>query len=371
MKKILLPFSLMLMMILAAENGSAQVLVTYNFSAGDAATPTASHLTLTPFNRVVLTASTTIVSGVLVTTGFTTSASADTNQYVEFTATVEEGYILSLDSMGYTTQKSSAGPGFVNIGYGVAPGLLNTFSTPVAPPSSVTSSVFRWNFPDTTVGSGATIKFRFYGWASLATGGSLRLDNIILYGRIDAALPVKLSSFNAATNNDEEVVLDWTTAQEINNSHFEVEKSNDGKTFTSIGKVTGAGNSNKTNRYNFIDRNDPQTGTVYYRLKQVDFNGQYEYSKQVVVKNDLAKSFTFSVSPNPLNDQSVLSYQLTYASTVNVTIINSLGQPVFQFTQNEQLSGKHDVILPELTKGVYVVNITANGQHQTLKVLKN
>jgi hypothetical protein len=98
-----------------------------------------------------------------------------------------------------------------------------------------------------------------------------------------AALDVDLISFNAKVNNFS-VVLSWVTASEINNSHFEVMKSIDGQTFEPIGRVEGAGNSTSILDYSFQDKD--VKAKQYYKLKQLDFDGQFAYSDVVLVKSE-------------------------------------------------------------------------------------
>jgi len=94
-------------------------------------------------------------------------------------------------------------------------------------------------------------------------------------------LPVTFTSFKA-TNENNRIRLEWTTAQEQNSSHFEVEKSSDGVSFRSIGTKTAAGNSATPRQYSFIDES-PFAGSNYYRLRQVDLDGHFIYSSVVVV----------------------------------------------------------------------------------------
>jgi hypothetical protein len=96
-------------------------------------------------------------------------------------------------------------------------------------------------------------------------------------------LPVELTQFSGRAVESVNQ-LDWTTASEINCDYFNVEASKDGESFITGGSVQGAGNSTVTNNYSFTDEN-PFPGTTYYRLKQMDFDGQYEYSKVIDVTN--------------------------------------------------------------------------------------
>lgn len=96
-------------------------------------------------------------------------------------------------------------------------------------------------------------------------------------------LPVVWLSFTGNRMPNGTVQLNWSTASELSNSHFEVERTADGKTFTKLDEVKGNGTTNKISKYTYTDK-QPGTATVYYRLKQVDFNSKFEYSKLVAVK---------------------------------------------------------------------------------------
>ncbi|ARS36602.1 hypothetical protein [Pontibacter actiniarum] len=112
-------------------------------------------------------------------------------------------------------------------------------------------------------------------------------------------LPVELISFSGVASANG-VALQWSTASEENNSHFEVERSADGKQFEQIGSVQGHGTSSVMQRYRHLDSR-PLPGQNYYRLKQVDYDGQFEYSKVIAVATaeGLAKQLQIMLSPNP------------------------------------------------------------------------
>jgi hypothetical protein len=114
-------------------------------------------------------------------------------------------------------------------------------------------------------------------------------------------LPVSLVSFTASVNKDK-VLLDWTTASEINNNYFIVEKSADGNSFTEMDKIKGAGNSATTRHYHLTDYN-PDPGISYYRLKQTDYDGAITYSKWVDVNVQL--KYDISVGPNPIKGRAI------------------------------------------------------------------
>ncbi len=139
-----------------------------------------------------------------------------------------------------------------------------------------------------------------------------------------STLPVRLLQFNGRVDNGI-VYLNWTTSQEINNSHFDVERSSNGTSFEKIGTVAARGGI--TNAYSF---NDTKAGTVnFYRLKQVDKNGASTYSKTVLIRGDLDK-IVAKVSPNPFSGSVNVSFQSVKAETVSIRLYNQTGQLVKQ-----------------------------------------
>jgi hypothetical protein len=113
-------------------------------------------------------------------------------------------------------------------------------------------------------------------------------------------LAVELISFTGKAT-ESGINLEWSTASEENNSHFEVERSADGKSFEQIAKIEGNGNSNTTIKYAFTDTN-PHFGDNYYRLRQADFDGKFEYSKTIAVSNTMPEEMQIMMYPNPCRD---------------------------------------------------------------------
>jgi len=139
-----------------------------------------------------------------------------------------------------------------------------------------------------------------------------------------STLPVRLLQFNGRVDNGI-VYLNWSTSQEINNSHFDVERSSNGVSFEKIGTVSARGGI--SNAYSF---NDTKAGTVnFYRLKQVDKNGASTYSKTVLIRGDFDK-IVAKVSPNPFSGSVNVSFQSVKAETVSVRLYNQTGQLVKQ-----------------------------------------
>jgi len=134
-----------------------------------------------------------------------------------------------------------------------------------------------------------------------------------------AALPVELTEFTAKANKVA-VDLMWETASEIDNDFFVIERSSDARRFEAIGKVEGSGSTASISNYSFIDKN-PLKGNNYYRLKQTDFDGAYEYSD---IRNVNFDGEELQIYPNP----SFAGNEITIQGELNspIRIYNSIGQ---------------------------------------------
>jgi hypothetical protein len=173
------------------------------------------------------------------------------------------------------------------------------------------------------------------------------------------ALPVKLTSFTADKYNETQSQLKWSTSSEINNDHFDVERSADGLTWSKIGEVKGAGNSNENIDYTYIDET-PMTGANFYRLKQVDVDGKFEYSNITEVDFNGGRPLNTTVMniyPNPLSAGKGLNIALKESddNIKNIIITNEVGQVVYktdvQETQGYEIQGL------DLPAGIYMVNV--------------
>jgi len=166
----------------------------------------------------------------------------------------------------------------------------------------------------------------------------------------DASLPVELTKFQA-TPTQSNIALNWQTAMELNNDYFSVEKSENGTDFRSIGEVLGAGSTLEIQNYNFIDEH-PNAGMNYYRLKQVDFNGDFEYSEMVAVEYSKNKSAQFF--PNPVRDELAIR---TTSNNTNISIYNVQGQLVRQLS-SLTIDGQYLLNMSDLDGGLYFVQLT-------------
>ena len=189
--------------------------------------------------------------------------------------------------------------------------------------------------------------------------GSTSLINIGAYQF--SVLPVEITSFNAVCDKNL-VQLKWTTAVEINNSGFELERSADGNKWERIGFIKGAGNSNSTKNYSYTDKTLSTSGIYYYRLKQTDFNGSVKYSN-VIETNffSVNKYELFQNYPNPFNPSTVIKYKIAEAGLVTIKVFNSLGEEVSTLVNEIKQPGTYSLSFNAgtLTSGVYLCRIKA------------
>ncbi|MFA9212876.1 MAG: T9SS type A sorting domain-containing protein [Candidatus Methylacidiphilales bacterium] len=172
-------------------------------------------------------------------------------------------------------------------------------------------------------------------------------------------LPVKWQSFTAKLII-ENVQLNFATAQEINNQAFVIERSTNGIDFEFVNTFKGKGNSNVVNRYVYndnISNLNSNITTLYYRIKQVDFDGNFSYSTiEKVVLNNTAENENLTFYPNPFIDKVIVS-GLT-ANTVNeIEIINTNGQTIKHLSIT---SAETEIDLADLPKGIYIISVTGN-----------
>ena len=164
------------------------------------------------------------------------------------------------------------------------------------------------------------------------------------------ALPIDLISFNGELEKDN-VYLSWTTASEIGNEYFTIERQELSE-WVEVGRVNGAGYSNDILNYNFIDEHITE-GIYYYRLKQTDFDGQYTYSDIVLI--NYKPEYEFSVFPNP--SMGTISLTMPADMDVTIKITNIIGQTIYK----ELMSPDNNIITIEgldLANGFY--HITAD-----------
>ncbi len=214
-------------------------------------------------------------------------------------------------------------------------------------------------------------------WMRLDTG-TLTVWSAIINDS-SAIIPVELSSFIANVSGGK-VNLDWQTESELNNRGFEIQRSltptpslKEGalENWTTIGFVDGKGTTTETSDYDFIDE-PTESGLFSYRLKQINFDGSFEYSSEVDVNFIVADDFSLLQNyPNPFNPSTTIEYQIPQSSFVTIKVYDTLGKEVVTLINEEKPTGIHEVNFEpiNLTSGLYLYKIRAGSFEQTRKML--
>lgn len=184
---------------------------------------------------------------------------------------------------------------------------------------------------------------------------------------IKSSLPVTWLSFTAEKVGSNSVLLNWSTANELNNDHFEVERSADGSSFVMITSVKAGTNPNQVQQYSFTDK-AALIGNNYYRIKQVDHDGHFTYSDVKLVMID-GKSNLFSIRPNPAVNNAIL-LAATRLNNVQVSLVNTNGKMVYSISKTLVNAGDALIIpVNNLAKGVYIVQIKSDEGNKTEKLV--
>jgi hypothetical protein len=173
-------------------------------------------------------------------------------------------------------------------------------------------------------------------------------------------VPVELASFSASISGSD-ILLKWTTATEVNNLGFEVQKKFNDNEFRTISFVTGAGTITEKKEYNFIDKN-VSSGIISYRLKQIDLDGTFSLSDEVQVNLILPGEFSLQQNyPNPFNPATSITFSLLEAGNVSLKVYNIIGEIAATVINNELMepgSYKFSIDLQGLSSGTYIYVLT-------------
>ncbi len=176
-----------------------------------------------------------------------------------------------------------------------------------------------------------------------------------------AALPVEITYFDGrAINNGN--LLEWQTASELNNDKFVIEKSKNGRSFTAIDYVLGNGTTSNANYYDFVDKTSSD-GTNYYRLKQVDYDGQFAYSNTIIIEN--IQDEIIDIYPTIALE--TVNVNLNANQTSQVVIYDQLGKSVINTFLND---GNNSIDVSNLTTGTYFMTIYMEGNPYVEKFIK-
>jgi hypothetical protein len=199
---------------------------------------------------------------------------------------------------------------------------------------------------------------------------------------ITECIPVEFISFTTSINNDE-VTLNWSTATETNNQGFEIERRTEEKQFNKIGYVEGHSTTTETHYYIFRDDNI-STGNYQYRLKQIDYDGTFEYSDIVQVEVDFPTEFSLAQNyPNPFNPATNIQYTVGSRQFVTLKVYDMLGNEIATLVNEEKTAGEYNVEFridnvelssrvsakSRYASGVYFYQLRAGSFIQTRKML--
>lgn len=245
-------------------------------------------------------------------------------------------YLMKFSSSGYNCSIVQDNGGITNL---IAPAFTTNGS--IATPAYVAST------PVPILGSGGVI-----------VGGCVTTPMV---------LPIELASFNVNCI-DGHVLSEWSTFTEINNDYFTIERSLDGVNFKSIGTISGAGNSNNIKYYSFID-DSRLLDIAYYRIKQTDFNGNYEYF--ITKASNCQEKKEINIYPNPFQNEIKISFNESIKIDYKIEIKNYLGQIVGTYSALKNSEGIKINIENNLTKGIYFIQILNKSEIiHTQKIIK-
>jgi len=265
-----------------------------------------------------------------------------------------------------------------NLRIGTAPGSVDIFS-----PMSDLNTGFRkisilgntnhdtsWTIKNLSEGT--------YYWSVQAIDNSFAGSNFATEQIFTLVVPVELTSFTAQLN-DHQVVLQWQTATETNNQGFEIERMQGNDNWERIGFVEGNGTTTEPQDYNFNDNiSDIKAVSFIYRLKQVDYDGSFEYSDEIEVINSITpdKYILSQNYPNPFNPSTTIKFSLpvtqsgSEGSRVTLKILNALGEEVAVLLNKELTTGSYEVEwnASELPSGIYFYQLKTEDFVETKKM---
>ncbi len=231
---------------------------------------------------------------------------------------------------------------------------------------SRTSSILPWSLLGTHAPGTGTIA------SPVATRTGLGFTQQVTLGWGYNALPIELIVFDAKLDG-KTVRLTWSTAAEINNEYFSLERSEDGKNFEEIGQVRGSGNTTTRRDYSFVD-DAPLSGESYYRLKQTDYDGKYEIfdPKHVVIKQTILDESKITVWPNPFEDHFDLDIESDQRGVLSVSLLGMDGRTIRSETIIMTATGTRWSFTDgnNLLTGTYILRLQVNDEVLSKKLVR-
>jgi hypothetical protein len=214
-----------------------------------------------------------------------------------------------------------------------------------------------------------TVGFAFVAGSNLAmlqansSAAQIKWNNQIL--------PVELSAFSAVPTSGNNVIVNWTTATEINNRGFEIQRSFNNSDFITIAFVEGKGTTTETQNYSYTDAS-LTAGKYSYRLRQFDFDGRFETFNAVEVDINAPLHFNLAQNyPNPFNPSTKISFAVSQEGVVKLSIFNMIGEEIQTLVNESKAPGNYDITFDasSLTSGAYFYKIQSGSNTQIKKML--
>lgn len=203
----------------------------------------------------------------------------------------------------------------------------------------------------------------YYFTEIIQADGNISWTSPVWYTKLASPLPIELLAFtgrNTAKGN----LLEWSTASELNNNYFTLERSRNGIDFYEITRVNGAGTSLSQLDYQYLDTTAPE-GINYYRLIQTDYDGQFTYSRTIYIRTDKPGA-SFSIYPNP-NDGSFYITLADENDIIFVTVFDATGRAVI--LEQQLLPAAKHIVLTKAAKGFYTMRLVIGNEIYTRKIL--
>lgn len=230
---------------------------------------------------------------------------------------------------------------------------------------TLANNTYRWLKDGTEVAlntGDSTLTLTEPGIYKVEVSNALITDFLLVSEEVEITtiLPLDFLSIRASECNDA-VCLEWLTSNEQNTSHFELEVTTDGRNFSKLGANIPSSNTSGVHRYQTTDQN-PAYGTNYYRIKQVDLDGTYQYSKTVAVT--IGKTGVLLAVPNPTTGSFMIK-GLDKAETVSVYNLN--GQLLKQW---QNIRGNRQFNISNLSSGIYIIKVNVKGKQTIHRIVK-
>lgn len=236
------------------------------------------------------------------------------------------------------------------------------------------------SWSDIKASNNLNIKKAYYNYQLIEYDGSYGMHNFqfavdVIKKSLDAlgyAVPVELISLNAALQNNE-IVVNWTTASEKNNKGFEIERKS-GDNWIKVAFVAGKGTTTEVSRYSWVDNlKGVASGKISYRLKQIDLDGTVHYSKTTEVNYTSGpKEYTLSQNyPNPFNPSTQINFSLPQAENVSVVVYDAIGNEIATLVSGKMEAGNHTVTwnASAMPSGVYFYKLSSGNFSSVKKMI--